>query len=104
MITKRVKYIYLSFILSTASFVIYSLLKSFGSSELLFLGLSILFLVGFFLTFFYSAVEFAVDKQPVDLWKVGFLGILGLLGVIPGLASLFAIFALFFLFGTRNYY
>lgn len=104
MVTKRVKFINLALSLSVALFLIHYIVGFFMARELVFLVMSGLFLLGFFILLIYSLIEFAVEKTPEDLWKLGFLGCFGLVGLLPGLAPAFALFVFFGFFGARNYY
>ncbi len=105
MMTKRIKLVYLSFFGSLVSLLIHNLLYGVTKvEEWFFLGVTFLFIIAFVVILFYSVMEFVIDKEPVDLWKVGFLGIFGLIGMIPGFSIGFGFFVFFVLFGTRNYY
>lgn len=100
MTTIRIKFIYILFFLSLVSYFLYN----FRFAQWFFLGLGVISLALFAAFLFYSIIEFIIDKEPIDLWKVGFLGLFGLLGVIPGFTPAFAMFSFFALLGSRNYY
>jgi hypothetical protein len=105
-ISKRVKQVYVSFLITAFLICLHSLLNIiFDKQELislLFLGLSLIISV---FVIIYSTMEFSITKEPSDLWKVGFLGIFGLIGLIPGIGyGFFGLFGLFVFFGTREYF
>jgi predicted membrane protein len=105
-ISKRVKQIYISFLVSVFFAGFHSLLNLILDRQewisLIFVALS---LIIFVLAITYSTMEFVVTKEPTDLWKVGFLGIFGLIGLLPGIGyGFFGLFALFSFFGTRQYF
>ena len=103
--TRRIKFLYLTFFLSAISSVVHNLI--FGLmrvEEWFFFGLTLLSFFAFALLLFYCILEFIITKDPPDLWKAGFLGLFGLVGLIPGFApGFFGLFGLFGLFGTREY-
>jgi hypothetical protein len=104
MVTKRVKTINFLLSLGIALFLIHYVIDLFKVNDLVFLALSIFSLLAFFVLLLYSLVEFAVEKTPADLWKLGFLGCFGVIGALPGLSPAFALFIFFAFFGARNYY
>jgi hypothetical protein len=104
MVTKRIKFINLLLSLGIALFLIHYIIGFFMAKELIFLVMSLLFILGFLILLLYSLIEFAIEKTPADLWKLGFLGCFGLIGLLPGLTPAFALFAFFGFFGARNYY
>lgn len=103
--TKRIKYLYFSFLSSLVSIIVHNLTSVFiGKEEWLFFCLAILFAVAFLVLLFYTTMEFIITKEPSDLWKAGFLGFFGLIGLIPGFGpSFFGFFCFFGLIGTREY-
>lgn len=103
--TKRIKIIHFAFLSAFVSFLahnmIYGILRK---EEWFFFGLFFITVAAFLLLLFYSIIEFVIDREPADLWRIGFLGCFGLLGVIPGFSFLFCLFALFALFGLKDYF
>ncbi|MFZ3055038.1 MAG: hypothetical protein WA091_03620 [Minisyncoccales bacterium] len=102
--TKRIQYLYISFLSAGISALVHNLIFAImKEEEWFFFGLALLSAIAFFVLFLYSLMEFIITKEPADLWKLGFLGIFGILGVVPGFSSLFVLFGLFGLFGTREF-
>ena len=103
--SKRIKIIYTAFLSAFASFfahnMVYNMLKI---EEWFFFGLFFITVAAFIMLMLYSIMEFVIDREPADLWRVGFLGWFGLLGMIPGFTFLFGLFALFGLFGLKDYF
>lgn len=105
-ISKRVKQVYISFLISVVLFCFHNLMNLVSGgmewTSFVFLALSLLVSA---VAVIYATMEFIITKEPEDLWKIGFLGIIGLAGLIPVLGvSYFAFFALFVFFGTRQYF
>lgn len=105
-ISKRVKQVYLSSLLAVILFCFHNFMNlMYGGREwvsFVFMALAILLSA---IAVIYATMEFAITKEPEDLWKIGFLGILGLAGLIPGLGiGFFGFFGLFAFFGTRQYF
>lgn len=105
-ISKRVKQVYISFLITAFLLCISILLGSLsGKIEWVSFTLSALSLLLTVIAVIYSTMEFVITKEPSDLWKLGFLGLFGLAGLIPGLGfGFFGLFGLFAFFGTREYF
>lgn len=104
--SKEVKSIYLTFLLSIVSIVLhnylYFLLKK---EEGVFFILALLALIAFIFALIYSLVKYVTEKKPEDLWKVGFLGVFGFLGFVPQLGQVFfGFFAFILFFGLKGGY
>ena len=105
-VSKRLKQIYILFLATAILACIHGILNLIYDKQewisLGFLGIAAVILM---FAFMYSIMEFAITKEPSDLWKVGFLGIFGLIGLIPGVGyGFFGLFGLFGFFGTRQYF
>ncbi|MDD5098148.1 MAG: hypothetical protein PHD31_00260 [Candidatus Pacebacteria bacterium] len=103
--SKRLKLIYGSFLGAFVSFLAHNMVFGIVKiEEWFFFGLFFLLMAGFILLLLYSVMEFIIDREPADLWKVGFLGWFGIMGIFPGFTTLFAFFGLFGLFGLKDYF
>jgi FtsH-binding integral membrane protein len=105
-ISKRVKQVYISFLIVAVLAVLHGLLNLvYDKQEWISLLFLLLSLIVFIIAITYSTMEFAITKEPSDLWKVGFLGLFGLIGLIPGVGyGFFGLFGLFGFFGSRQYF
>ena len=97
-----VKAVYSFFVLTIASIVLHNLISArSGVEEAVFFILALLFLAGFVVSIFYSAISYSRKREPKDLWKLGFLGLFGLVGLVAS-PGLFGFFGFFGFFGARN--
>lgn len=105
-LSKRLRQLYTSFIITAALTIVHGLLNfGYDKQEWISLAFLILSLIIFLVILTYSAMEFAITKEPSDLWKAGFLGVFGLIGLVPAFGfGFFALFALFVFFGARQYF
>jgi len=95
--SKEIKSIYITFLLSLFSIIahnyLYWVLKK---EEGVFFILSFLSLIAFVFVTIGALTKIVTEKKPEDLWKAGFLGFLGFLGFVPQLSySYFGLFGLF---------
>lgn len=96
--SKQVLTTYLLLSLAVVSMIIHNLFYAFfATEEFIFLGLTLLFLVGFTVSVVVNVVTYAKKKEPKDLWKLGWLGFFGILGIIPGFS--FGLLGFFGFFG-----
>lgn len=105
--TKEIKAIYLTFLLSVFSSITHNYLYfALGKEEGVFFILSILSFIAFVLAIINSVTKLVTEEKANDLWKIGFLSLIGFLGFVPQIGMVFFGFfgfLLFFSLKAENY-
>jgi hypothetical protein len=97
--SKEIKSIYITFLISVFSIVAHNYLYwKLGKEEGVFFVLAFLGMISFVFAIIAALTKLVTEKKPEDLWKIGFLFLLGFLGFIPDLGYFFFGFFGFFLF------
>lgn len=77
--------------------ILHNLIFAFsGAEEVAFFILTLILILGFFISVILNTLLYVNQGRPKDIWKLGWLGLFGILGIFaPGLFGFFGFFGYF---------